>query len=320
MSLVNGSDRVSALFDDLTLTQEPPLVVQENHYDPWGLNLAGIEVTGNPEHKYQYNGKEKQSEFGLDWSDYGARMYDAQLGRWHVVDPLADKMRRHSPYNYAFDNPMRFIDPDGMMPQDGGDNPVLKRLVKSALDKNAVSEAKKANNEAGQAIRVKVGLSVVGGIGAGFKIRSVGVKADLKLINAELSVDKEKMSIEYSAAKAETGIYTPLGDAKGEVKLVVMKNNTDGQYSDDAGTSKFKYGSSGTVDSNADLSLKATVGMFSVAVDIVGKHISGAFDAGVKMVGSMIGSDVTRTTNNAFGTDSQQRSQQKYIQDEVVDQ
>ncbi|GAB2769814.1 hypothetical protein GCM10027275_10400 [Rhabdobacter roseus] len=101
-----------------------PIAVQENHYDPWGLSLplnAQAEwVAGSPADRFTYNGKEKQGELG--WHDYGARMYDAQIGRWGVVDPLADSARRFSPYAYGFNNPIRFVDPDGRMgddPQDG---------------------------------------------------------------------------------------------------------------------------------------------------------------------------------------------------------
>ena len=81
-------------------------VKETNHYYPFGGLFAGTSVQ-----PFKYNGKEFDGKNGLNWYDYGARHYDAALGRWHVVDPLAEKMPTWSPYTYCFNNPLRFIDP-----------------------------------------------------------------------------------------------------------------------------------------------------------------------------------------------------------------
>ena len=82
------------------------------------MEMQGITNRGNPHHKFTYNGKEKQEEFGLGWYDYGTRQQDRQLGRWHVVDALADHENQidKSPYAYGWNNPTNLTDPDGNCP------------------------------------------------------------------------------------------------------------------------------------------------------------------------------------------------------------
>jgi len=69
-------------------------------------------------YKYKYNNKELQDELDLNWYDYGARNYQANLGRFMSMDPLTEKYNFQSPYVYAVNNPIYFVDKDGMAPED----------------------------------------------------------------------------------------------------------------------------------------------------------------------------------------------------------
>jgi RHS repeat-associated protein len=112
--------QMEVYFDDLTITHHHTPVIQTDDYYPFGLAIAGLSgrTENKVENRFLYNGKELQSDLELDWYDYGARMYDASLGRFHTIDPKVDKYSSQSPYAYAINNPILFIDKNGEGPSE----------------------------------------------------------------------------------------------------------------------------------------------------------------------------------------------------------
>ena len=84
-------------------------VEETSHYYPFG----GVFASAGNVQPYKYNGKELDTKKGLNWYDYGARHYDAVLGRFITVDALYDKHFKVSPYVYCGNEPVGRIDPDG---------------------------------------------------------------------------------------------------------------------------------------------------------------------------------------------------------------
>ena len=110
----------SAIFLRESLDKKEVTVKKRYDYYPFGLSFNEYQRSSTLPNNFKYNGFEEQVDWGV--YDYQSRYYDPTLGRFLNVDPAADLMRRFSTYSYAFDNPIRYIDPDGMMPEDKVNN------------------------------------------------------------------------------------------------------------------------------------------------------------------------------------------------------
>ena len=205
-----GNIRVSYTKDPSTNMLK---IMEENHYYPFGLkhtyNLPWLKIEYDPTlsskkikpsivknfYKYKYNGKEFQDELNLNLYDYGARNYDAALGRWFGIDPLADLYEDISPYQYALNDPIRYTDPDGMAVSDNVSedecptcNEVLPDVIIPAKKKNETLEY------------IQTGLDVIG-IFDPFGIAD-GLNAAIYLANGDYK----------NAAISAMGIIPVVGD------------------------------------------------------------------------------------------------------------
>jgi RHS repeat-associated protein len=117
-------------------------VVQEAAYYPFGLaipsqSFALPDENDTYQNRYLYNGKELQDDFGLNWYDYGARFYDAQIGRWHSVDPLAEKYISFSPYAFVGNNPIVNREIDGKYFEEGSSHEKTANRIERRAERRA---------------------------------------------------------------------------------------------------------------------------------------------------------------------------------------
>jgi RHS repeat-associated protein len=95
-------------------------------YFPFGKTLRAYH--GAEKEKYQFNGKERDGE--TEWDYFGARYYDGDVGRFMAVDPLATKFNHSTPYNFAANNPILYVDVNGM----AADKPINSVQLSSKID------------------------------------------------------------------------------------------------------------------------------------------------------------------------------------------
>ena len=115
----NESD-VDVFFDDVIIEHRPGLQVQETHYDPAGLELAGLSPPSpgiRGLNNYRFNGKEFQADLGLAWNHQDWRFFAPQILRWHSVDPEVENGQESwTPYAFGYDNAVRYEDANGRCP------------------------------------------------------------------------------------------------------------------------------------------------------------------------------------------------------------
>ena len=135
----NGYDYVSSV---RALIDEDGNVVQQNDYYPFGAKIAHDDYANADDNRFLFSGKESQELLDLNAYDFGARMYDAALGRWNMADPLGEKYVNLFPYNYCANSPQLFNDPNGTVLMLRGNIGEIIMALYNGLDEGTSLELK----------------------------------------------------------------------------------------------------------------------------------------------------------------------------------
>ncbi|MEA5429124.1 DUF6443 domain-containing protein [Arcicella lustrica] len=207
----------AVVVDDKDATQ-----VQISDYTAFGVAVS----TDFSKNKYLYNGKELQD--GTNWLDYGARMYQPELGRWMGVDPAHEDGGQESttPYGYVFNNPIKLTDPDGRQPCCGG-NPAYAVLEQAQSAWNGLVGS--VSNFAREATTGEpiASINVTYGAQAGVKVGKYGV--EVNAYSKELGSLNTNGELKEGSNAISKGASIEAGFVTGEVskKLETTNGTTD---------------------------------------------------------------------------------------------
>lgn len=194
-------------FDDLKITHSHGPLVQSDDYYPFGLTYNSVKKASQKKNKYLYIGKEQQDAHGLDWYDHGARMLAADLGRWHVVDPLSELFYSWSPYNSVMNDGINLLDKNGMNPLRAWAGAAASAGEKASEAPNEMSEATKDMIIAGGKAIYSLGEEYVVNKATDW-YNTITFKDPLATLKREVSEGKEYAEgLGEDAAKTYIAIY-----------------------------------------------------------------------------------------------------------------
>jgi len=206
---------VEVYFDDFKVTQTKSPVIASNDYYPYGLTFNSYSRENSTSQDYKYNGKEEQTELGLGWLDYGQRMYQPELGRFFTQDRFASKYFDTSPYSYASNNPILYVDINGDS---------VWTTSQSRVDKQGNTTVTHTINVTGKVLKDGGGSTSASGLATGLNARlnSQGSTVTTKDANGNTVTVITKMNANFTAAGS-------MSDVSKSDHLVVMVNGVQGK-------------------------------------------------------------------------------------------